>query len=88
MIDWWQEDSERIVELKELLRQRKEEQMQRELHHLITQAHEAELRDKFKLSEQDIKIKAGEGNTIQKKKIMFKRFKVVSLKGEFNKIKI
>jgi hypothetical protein len=40
-----------------MLRQRKEEQMQRELQQLITKAHEAELRDKYKLSEEDIKIK-------------------------------
>lgn len=55
-----QEDSARIVELKELLRQRKEEQMQRELHHLVIQAHEAELRDKFKLSEEEIRTKIAE----------------------------
>jgi hypothetical protein len=42
------------------LRLRKEEQMQRELQQLILQAHEAELRDKFHLTDEQIKIKAGE----------------------------
>jgi|LakMenEpi03Aug12_release.lakeMendotaPanAssembly.Ray.scaffolds.fasta_scaffold234517_3 hypothetical protein len=34
--------------------------MQRELQQLILQAHEAELRDKFHLTDEQIKIKAGE----------------------------